>query len=87
MHAAVRSSDPIVAVQEDFSLGRFGFHKETFLSKEDYLTFAFLLLLLLGCLVVVWFFLLWVCLFLVLLLLLFGFCLFVGTKPMIYEVV
>lgn len=86
MHAAVRSSDPIVAVQKDFSLGRFGFHKETFLSKEDYLTFAFLLLLL-GCLVVVWLFLLWVCLFLVLLLLLFDFCLFVGTKPMIYEVV
>lgn len=85
MHAAVRSSDPIVAVQKDFSLGRFGFHKETFLSKEDYLTFAFLLLLL-GCLVVVWLFLLWVCLFLVLLLL-FDFCLFVGTKPMIYEVV
>lgn len=86
MHAAVRSSDPIVAVQKDFSLGRFGFHKETFLSKEDYLTFAFLLLLL-GCLVVVWLFLLWVCLFLVLLLLLFDFCLFVGTNPMIYEVV
>lgn len=86
MYAAVRSSDPIVAVQKDFSLGRFGFHKETFLSKEDYLTFAFLLLLL-GCLVVVWLFLLWVCLFLVLLLLLFDFCLFVGTNPMIYEVV